>query len=96
MLNNRKMSNSKEFLKAAEQVNKLASTPYNDELLTLYGLYKQAVIGDVNIDRPGFFSFREQKKWDAWDSFKGTEQKKAEQNYINLVNALTKKYGLNK
>jgi diazepam-binding inhibitor (GABA receptor modulating acyl-CoA-binding protein) len=88
------MSNSKEFLKAAEQVNKLATTPTNDELLTVYGLYKQAILGDVTGERPGFFYFREQKKWDAWDSFKGTEQKKAENNYINLVGALTKKYGL--
>ena len=88
------MSNSKEFLKAAEQVNKLSSTPSNDELLTVYGLYKQATMGDVTTERPGFFYFREQKKWDAWNSFKGTEQKKAEQNYINLVVALTKKYGI--
>ena len=88
------MSNSTEFLKAAEQVNKLATTPTNDELLTVYGLYKQATLGDVTSERPGFFYFREQKKWDAWDSFKGTEQKKAEQNYTNLVGALTKKYGL--
>jgi diazepam-binding inhibitor (GABA receptor modulating acyl-CoA-binding protein) len=88
------MSNSKEFLKAAEQVNKLATTPTNDELLTVYGLYKQATLGDVTGERPGFFYFREQKKWDAWDSFKGTEKKKAENNYINLVGALTKKYGV--
>jgi diazepam-binding inhibitor (GABA receptor modulating acyl-CoA-binding protein) len=90
------MSNSKDFVKAAERVNKLAVTPTNDELLTVYGLYKQAVVGDVNISRPSFLYFREQKKWDAWDSFKGTEQKTAEQNYINLVGALTKKYGLSK
>lgn len=88
------MSNSKEFLKAAEQVNKLSSTPSNDELLTLYGLYKQATMGDVTTERPGFFSFREQKKWDAWDSFKGSDKKTSENNYINLVGALTKKYGL--
>ena len=87
-------TNSKDFLKAAEQVNKLANTPTNDELLTLYGLYKQATLGDVTTERPGFFYFREQKKWDAWDSFKGTEQKTSENNYINLVSALTKKYGL--
>ena len=90
------MSNSKEFLNSAEQVNKLANTPTNDELLTVYGLYKQATLGDVTSERPGFFSFREQKKWDAWDSFKGTDKKISEKNYINLVNALIKKYGLSK
>jgi diazepam-binding inhibitor (GABA receptor modulating acyl-CoA-binding protein) len=87
---------SKKFLHAAEQVNKLAATPTNDELLIVYGLYKQATLGDVNISRPGFFSFREQKKWDAWDSFKGTEQQIAESKYVSFVDALTKKYGLSK
>jgi diazepam-binding inhibitor (GABA receptor modulating acyl-CoA-binding protein) len=90
------MSNSKEFLKAAEQVNQLATTPTNDELLIVYGLYKQATTGDVTSERPGFFYFREQKKWDAWDSFKGTDKKISEQKYINAVGALTKKYGLTK
>jgi diazepam-binding inhibitor (GABA receptor modulating acyl-CoA-binding protein) len=90
------MSNSKDFIKAAEQVNQLVTTPTNDELLTIYGLYKQSVIGNITSERPGFFYFREQKKWDAWNSFKGTDKKMAEQNYIILVNALTKKYGLTK
>ena len=89
-------TNSTDFLKAADQVNKLAATPTNDVLLTLYGLYKQATLGDVTTERPGFFSFREQKKWDAWDLFKGTEKKTAENNYIKLVNALIKKYSLAK
>jgi len=30
--------------------------PSNDELLQLYGLFKQATVGDVNTERPGLFS----------------------------------------
>jgi len=34
------------FAQAKENVKSLAYTPSNDELLTLYGLYKQATEGD--------------------------------------------------
>lgn len=37
-----------EFEKAAKEVNELKNKPSNDELLKLYGLYKQATVGDVN------------------------------------------------
>lgn len=35
-----------EFNTAAEEVQKLATKPTNDDLLTLYGLFKQATVGD--------------------------------------------------
>lgn len=37
-----------EFEKAAEDVKNLKTRPSDQELLDLYGLYKQAVVGDVN------------------------------------------------
>jgi len=37
-----------EFLEAAEQAKNLKSKPTDDEMLELYGLYKQATVGDVN------------------------------------------------
>ena len=41
-------------------------------MLKLYGLYKQATVGDVNTDRPGTFSmdFAGKAKWDAWSANK--------------------------
>lgn len=36
------------FNKAAEDVKNLKEQPDNDDLLQLYGLYKQATVGDVN------------------------------------------------
>lgn len=33
--------------------NKVAHTLSNDELGEIYALYKQATVGDVNVDRPG-------------------------------------------
>jgi diazepam-binding inhibitor (GABA receptor modulating acyl-CoA-binding protein) len=83
-------SNSKDFLNAADSVKKLTFTPKNDELLTLYGLYKQAVDGDINSTRPSFLYYREQKKWDAWNNCKGMNRESAEAKYIQLVNTLFK------
>lgn len=37
-----------EFDKAAEDVKKVQTRPTDQELLDLYGLYKQALVGDVN------------------------------------------------
>ncbi|KAA0202931.1 hypothetical protein HAZT_HAZT005532 [Hyalella azteca] len=36
------------FQEAAEKVKKLAKQPTDDELKEIYGLYKQATIGDIN------------------------------------------------
>ena len=35
----------------------------NDELLLLYGWYKQAEVGDNKTDKPGMLSFKEKYKW---------------------------------
>ena len=37
-----------EFRKAADEVQRLQKKPNNSDLLTLYGLYKQATEGDCN------------------------------------------------
>lgn len=37
-----------EFEKLAEDVKNVKTRPTDQELLDIYGLYKQAVVGDVN------------------------------------------------
>ena len=44
-----------EFTKAAEDVKKLQTSPTDEELLELYGLYKQATVGDINTGEPARF-----------------------------------------
>lgn len=61
---------SKRFLLAAEEVKSLNSIPDEDKG-RLYGLYKQAQVGDVNIAKPGFFELTAKAKWNAWDAQKG-------------------------
>lgn len=38
-----------EFKKVADQVKNMKTKPTDDEILILYSLYKQAMVGDVNI-----------------------------------------------
>ena len=88
------MSNSREFLIAADTVKKLAKTPSTDELKVLYGFYKQAVNGDCNVEKPGFLDFKEKAKWESWNSNKGLSKYDSEVNYITYVNQLIQNYGL--
>jgi len=89
------MSNSKEFLTAAEYVKKLRNSPNNDELLELYKYYKQATVGDNNTSRPFMMNMKAVSKWDAWNTVKGTSTHDSEVEYIKLVNVMIKKYGFN-
>ncbi|RCH91235.1 hypothetical protein CU097_013079, partial [Rhizopus azygosporus] len=45
---------SDKFNTAAEEVKKLSKSPSNDELLELYGLFKQATVGDNTTSKPTF------------------------------------------
>ena len=85
-------NNSEEFLKAAEDVKKLTQRPTDQEFLDLYGMYKQATMGDCNTDRPGMFYLKEKAKWDSWNAVKGTSKEEAEKKYIAIVKELQEKY----
>ena len=80
----------KKFEAAANDVKKLTKRPDDDDMLRLYALYKQGSEGDVQGDRPGAFSFVDRAKYDAWAKLKGTEQSKARENYVKLVERLKK------
>lgn len=86
---------SPEFQMAADMVKRLKTKPNQDELLNLYAWYKQVTVGDVNTERPGFFDLEGKAKWDAWSKVKGATLYDAQVNYINIVNNVIKKYGIN-
>uniref|UniRef100_A0A3Q2QPD4 Acyl-CoA binding domain containing 7 n=1 Tax=Fundulus heteroclitus TaxID=8078 RepID=A0A3Q2QPD4_FUNHE len=88
------MSVEAEFKKVADEVKKVKTQPTNDELLVLYGLYKQAVVGDVNTDRPGLLDLTGKAKWDAWESRKGMSKDEAMSTYITHAKEIISKYGL--
>ena len=82
------MSNSTQFLQAAEAVNQLSTKPDNTTLGKLYGLYKQATVGDNNTNKPGILDVKGNAKWNSWNNYKGYSKYQAEIEYIKLVNKL--------
>lgn len=76
------------FEEAAEAVKKLSSKPSNEDMLYLYGLYKQATVGDVNTERPGMLQMEGKAKWDAWEKNKGMSNDDAKAKYVEKAEAL--------
>ena len=65
----------------SDEVNALS-----DEVkLEIYGLYKQATVGNVNIERPGMFDPKGKAKWDAWKAKEGMSQDDAKDAYCAKV-----------
>ena len=82
------MTIQEEFNKAVESVKSLKNLS-NEDLLNLYGLYKQSTVGDCNTEKPGFFDMKGQAKWTAWDSRRGLDTEKAMKRYIKFVEKLS-------
>jgi diazepam-binding inhibitor (GABA receptor modulating acyl-CoA-binding protein) len=82
------------FNQAANDASKLINKVDDDILLQVYGLYKQATVGDNNTEKPSFFNFKASKKWDAWDSLKGMSKFLAQGQYIKLIKDVIAKHNL--
>ncbi|KAL7029029.1 hypothetical protein ACKWTF_006069 [Chironomus riparius] len=65
------MGLKEDFDTAAEKVKNLKSKPSDQDLLELYGLFKQATVGDNNTEKPGMLDFKGKAKWEAWNGRKG-------------------------
>jgi diazepam-binding inhibitor (GABA receptor modulator, acyl-CoA-binding protein) len=85
------MTLQERFDDAQKRVKALAQAPGNETLLTLYALYKQSTVGDVEGKRPGMLDFKGQAKYDAWAKKKGTTKDAAMDAYVALVDELTKR-----
>lgn len=77
---------------AVALTKKFTTSPSTDDLLKLYGLYKQATEGDNETERPGGFDFKAAAKHNSWLGFKGISQEEATQKYIELVENLAEKH----
>ena len=84
------------FVHALNTVKKIpktgASRPPPADRLRLYGLYKQAMEGDVDgvMERPSSVdeaedSKRERDKYDAWDAQRGVSRTEAKRRYIEAL-----------
>ena len=77
------------FEAAVANSKSLTERPDNATLLKIYALYKQATEGDNTEKKPGFVDMVGRAKWDAWNGFKGTSDKEAMQQYIDLIESLS-------
>lgn len=82
------MALSDDFEAAVKRVNGLPSAPPSNVLLDLYGLYKQATVGDATGKRPGITDLRGRAKYDAWAGRKGMSKDDAMRAYITAAGKL--------
>lgn len=79
------------FDKAVEYVNnnkEMSESMSSEDVLFLYGLYKQSIVGDNDKECPSIFNYRERKKWEAWYENKGIKKEVAKKLYCRTVEKL--------
>ena len=81
------------FKEAQDRVQKLSQRPSNEQLLELYGLFKQATEGDATGSRPGLLDLKGRAKFDAWASRKGLSKDQAMKKYVALADTLAEELG---
>ena len=76
------------FEESIKKVKLLKEKPCDNDMLMLYGLFKQSTIGDINTERPSFWDLVGKSKWDSWKSHQGLPKDEAKEKYIALVEKL--------
>ena len=88
-----------QFQAAADQVNNLPGDVAAKHMTELYGLYKQATEGDVNMksdevdataaDQANGPAGLSQAQWDSWNQFKGVSEEEAKRRYVAKTAEIT-------
>jgi len=88
-----------QFQAAADKVNNLPGDQAAKHMTELYGLYKQATEGDVNMkndevdasaaDKASGPAGLSQAQWDSWNQFKGVSEEEAKRRYVARTNEIT-------
>ncbi|KAG2077723.1 ACBP-domain-containing protein [Suillus decipiens] len=85
-----------QFNRAVEIVQGLPKTgPIQtgyEEKLTMYSLYKQATVGNVQGGRPGMWDMLGRAKWDAWAKHKDLDLYEAKWLYVDALLKVLSKY----
>ena len=93
------MNVNEQFEAAAERVNNLPGNLAAAHMTELYGLYKQATEGDVNMksgevdaeaaDQANGPAGLSQAQWDSWNQFKGVSEEEAKRRYVAKAAEIT-------
>ncbi|CAG9759502.1 unnamed protein product [Ceutorhynchus assimilis] len=59
--------------------------PSVNDGLEIYGLLKQATVGDNPKTKPSAFNIVEKAKWKAWDKYKGLSKEEAMEKFVESV-----------
>jgi acyl-CoA-binding protein len=78
-----------QFRSSVDAFSKSGARCSTAQRLTLYGLYKQSMFGDIDYPRPNGDP-KLQRKYDAWNVFKGLGQSQCMSAYVGIVNKLLK------
>ncbi|KAL4510769.1 hypothetical protein ABPG72_004923 [Tetrahymena utriculariae] len=79
------------FKAACKIIRKEQDTDPKDSL-QLYGLYKQALVGDCNINQPSNLNHEAKLKYEHWTKFKGLSREDAMMLYVEYVVQMLPKY----
>jgi len=82
------MDLEEEFRQSASRIKSRDTMPSDEDLLILYGLYKQATQGDCTIPQPWRVQVEPRARWDAWFKNCGMYRETAMKKYIEKVNEL--------
>ena len=83
------MDLEKRFMERASSIKNRDTDISNDDLLHLYGLYKQGTIGNCDLGNQPWTMFKEERaRWNAWYKNYNMIKSDAMQKYIDKVNEL--------
>jgi acyl-CoA-binding protein len=77
-----------DFQICVRKVNNLRKEIMYDDFIIIYGLYKQSLFGNNNVNKPYWFFFHNMNKWNSWKKHLGKSKNDAKQKYVNIVNFL--------
>ena len=87
------MDLEKEFQNSINLIKNIENID-NDDMLILYGLYKQITEGDCSTPQPWSFQTIYRSRWEAWYRNIGLQRSIAIQKYIEKVNEIVKKVNI--
>jgi diazepam-binding inhibitor (GABA receptor modulating acyl-CoA-binding protein) len=77
----------REFIAAAEYARQMPGVATEDKLV-LYGLYKQATVGQCDAPQPSRFAWADKAKWQRWHALKGMNPSVAARVYIKHLDSM--------
>ncbi len=93
------MNLDQEFQTAAARIDNLPPAQAAEHMTELYGLFKQATDGDVNMghdevnaneaDNPNGPAGLSQAQWESWNQFKGLPEEEAKRRYVQRAAEIT-------